>query len=320
MRKFQVNPPNFRCKVIDHHGRKLTWIGYAESEEVLKAALLRGFKEVVVKKFNPEKWQKRAKDETDKVIRWRGEQENANKKTGEYDWRDTVWKYLKVYLFSLTNGKCAFCETDTLTVSPGDVEHYRPKAAVEGDAEHKGYYWLAYDINNYLPSCGNCNSSGKLNKFPVSGVRAYGPNDDLTAENPDLLNPFDAHDDTPKQHLEFVVESVAKPLGTVGWTTHRGKQTIEILKLNREALVTRRSKETLLFLKELDEEYLRQLQSEQLGAKQDRVRDFIKKLTTEGAEYYAAKMAAIPIWLKYWDERREAERKAFNEALDPENL
>jgi uncharacterized protein (TIGR02646 family) len=317
MRKFEVKPPNFRCKLIDHHDKEITWIGFAEAEKDLDALLQRGFKQLISKKkFDLARWQKRAQRETDNVIKWRGE--NETKKTGEYGWRDTVWKYLKAYLFSVTNGNCAFCETDALTVSPGDVEHYRPKAAVEGDETHKGYYWLAYSVENYLPSCGNCNSSGKMNKFPVSGTRAYGPDDDLKGEKPDLLNPFDADDDPPSKHLEFVVGNVENPLGTVGGTTHRGKQTIEILKLNRQPLVDRRSRETLQFLQKLDEEYLNQLQSEHLGVKQDRVRDFITRLRKEGTEYYAAKIAAVPVWLKYWDERREAERKTINDAIDPE--
>ena len=317
MRKFQVKPPNFRVKVIDHHNREINWIGYAESKTDLEKALLRGFKEVVsIKPFDLAKWQKRAKKETDNVVTWRGA--NANKKTGEYEWRDTIWKYLKVYLFSVTRGRCAFCETDALTVSPGDVEHYRPKAAVEGEVEHNGYYWLAYSVENYLPSCGNCNSSGKMNKFPVSGTRAYGPNDKLEEEKADLLNPFDANDDPPEKHLEFVIGDVKNPLGTVGSTTHRGKQTIEILKLNRQPLVDRRAQETLQFLLKLDEEYLNELQSEKLGAKQDRVRDYITRFRTEGAEYYAAKMAALRVWLKNWEQRREAEQKAFNDAMGPE--
>ena len=318
MRKFQVKAPNFRCKVIDYHDQAITWIGYAESEAELKSRLPRGFKEVVnIKPFDLARWHKRAQTEIDNIVKWRAE--NNGKKTGEYDWRDTVWKYLKVYLFSVTNGKCAFCETDALTVSPGDVEHYRPKAAVEGDGTHLGYYWLAYSVENYLPSCGNCNSSGKMNKFPVSGTRAYGPNDDLKAEKPDLLNPFDPDDDPPSKHLEFVVGNVENPLGTVGSATHRGKQTIEILKLNRQPLVDRRSKEILLFLKKLDEEYLLQLQLERAGENQDRVGNLIRELNTGGHEYSTAKFAAVRAWLKYWDERRAAERKKILDPLNQEN-
>ncbi len=39
---------------------------------------------------------------------------------------------------------------------PVDVEHYRPKNAV-ADTEHEGYWWLAMDWTNLLPSCIDCN-------------------------------------------------------------------------------------------------------------------------------------------------------------------
>ena len=316
MRKFLVKTPIFRCKVKDHHDKETIWIGYAESEDDLKNQL-QGYKEIIrIKSFDLAKWQTRAQRETENVIKWRGQ--NGNKQTGEYKWRDTVWKYLKSYLFSVTKGKCAFCETDALIVSPGDVEHYRPKAAVDGDTQHNGYYWLAYNLENYLPSCGNCNSSGKMNKFPVSGTRAYGPSDNLEDEKPDLLNPFDDKDDPPHKHLEFVVD-IDNSLGTVGAKTHRGKQTIEILGLNRAQLVSSRSKETLLFLQKLEAESAKEAAAEQLGLNQSLVSDFITKFRTEGAEYYEAKTAALRSWVKRWEERQEAKRKALKQAMDLEN-
>jgi hypothetical protein len=71
----------------------------------------------------------------------------------------------------------------------GDAEHYRPKGAVKykteaGELEdatcevlnprqgrivtqrHPGYFWLAYDWRNLLPSCVFCNSGqGKNERF-----------------------------------------------------------------------------------------------------------------------------------------------------------
>ena len=318
MRKIRVNAPNFRCRVIDHHDKTITWIGYAESKEELESRLRRGFKDVVrIKPFDLGRWRNRAQIETGNVIKWR--RENRGKKTGEYSWRDTVWKYLKVYLFSVTNGKCAFCETDALTVSPGDVEHYRPKAAVEGDETHMGYYWLAYSVENYLPSCGNCNSSGKMNKFPVSGTRAYAPDDDLKAEQPDLLNPFDPADDDPSAHLEFVVGGLETAKGTVGSKTNRGKQTIEILRLNREALVNRRSEQVLMFFQKLNEEFLKQSWLDQEGVKQERVIDLIRELDSGGPEYCEAKRAAAIVWLEDWTKRQEAQRSKIQAVLDSKN-
>lgn len=139
MIRLKLTEPNFRCRVIDHHDRLFHWIGTAASAAELEARLLsKGFKAVEnVKSFSLRRWRGRAKAETERVVKWCDD--NRDRKTGDYEWRDSVWKYLKVYLFSISNGKCAFCETDTLAVSPGDVEHFRPKARVEGEETHRGY-------------------------------------------------------------------------------------------------------------------------------------------------------------------------------------
>ncbi|MEF9674035.1 hypothetical protein QNM99_25505 [Pseudomonas sp. PCH446] len=42
-----------------------------------------------------------------------------------------------------------------------DVEHYRPKGAVSEDASHPGYWWVAMDWDNLLPSCIDCNRKRK---------------------------------------------------------------------------------------------------------------------------------------------------------------
>ncbi len=44
---------------------------------------------------------------------------------------------------SVYNPKCAYCESQSNTSAVLQVEHYRPKKAVEEDDIHKGYYWLA---------------------------------------------------------------------------------------------------------------------------------------------------------------------------------
>ena len=42
---------------------------------------------------------------------------------------------VKAALEKLFYGKCAYCETFYSVQAPVDVEHYRPKSAVEGDDE-----------------------------------------------------------------------------------------------------------------------------------------------------------------------------------------
>lgn len=148
----------------------------------------------------------------------------------------------RLALEALFHGKCAYCETYYASQAPVDIEHYRPKGGVEDDPDHWGYWWLAADWMNLLPSCIDCNrrryqvlptpdtaslvelrasgkpiwQTGKENAFPVMpGTRAFGLGSDLDqevlTERPYLLDPCR---DTPDDHLEFLVDSPI-PFGLV---------------------------------------------------------------------------------------------------------
>lgn len=140
---------------------------------------------------------------------------------------------VKTQLYTLFHGKCAYCETFYPAVAPVDVEHYRPKGGVGEDAKHPGYWWLAMDWENLLPSCIHCNrlnehvtpvlstqlvelradgagfskqrrvTTGKGNHFPILGRRATPSSRDFSAECPLLLDPCR---DNPKEHLTFHVD------------------------------------------------------------------------------------------------------------------
>lgn len=154
-------------------------------------------------------------------------------------------------------GKCAYCESNIAADQPGDIEHYRPKSAIKdgnnddivieidgSNVPHPGYYWLAYNWQNLLPSCRDCNSVtkaktggqriGKGNLFPVKNFRAVLPGqEDL--EEPLILNPLF---DNPADHLS--IDST----GIISEKSKEGKVCLDIFGLNkREALVTAR-KET----------------------------------------------------------------------------
>ena len=60
-------------------------------------------------------------------------------------------------------GKCAYCETYYAATQPVAIEHYRPKGEVTIDGKRvpPGYYWLASEWTNLLPSCTDCNSPRK---------------------------------------------------------------------------------------------------------------------------------------------------------------
>lgn len=70
-------------------------------------------------------------------------------------------------LYALQWRVCAYCGRSLPGNDRGDVEHFRPKKAVHEAPEHGGYWWLAYRLENYVLSCGVCNSSRKGNKFPM---------------------------------------------------------------------------------------------------------------------------------------------------------
>lgn len=113
-------------------------------------------------------------------------------KSGTYKW-PSLYRYeeYRNALEICQGAKCCFCEKP---VAGGEIEHFRPKAAFQQDKGHSferpGYFWLAYRWDNFLISCGECNQRGrKGNRFPVSGIRARSPHDDLRAENCILIDP-----------------------------------------------------------------------------------------------------------------------------------
>lgn len=148
-------------------------------------------------------------------------------------------------------GKCAYCETSYAATQPVAIEHYRPKGEVTIDGKRvpPGYYWLASEWTNLLPSCTDCNSprrqdlpqaaavtSGKANAFPLAteSTRATAPGSERTEQRL-LLHPYL---DYPEKHLEFVWGT-----GTVddGWVrprrgSRKGAATIEVCALQRRGL------------------------------------------------------------------------------------
>lgn len=165
------------------------------------------------------------------------------------------YKKQKQRLLEIFNNKCAYCETPIEPGEPGDVEHFRPKGAVlEDDGtpvtcteangheyDHPGYYWLAYEWTNLLPSCRNCNTrgkeSGKGNFFPLvpppnggKPFRATAPSEEAD-EVAALVHPWR---EDPNEHFAFDKD------GHVLAASDRGKASVDLLGLNREQLVTNR--------------------------------------------------------------------------------
>lgn len=130
---------------------------------------------------------------------------------------------VKERLAKLFHRKCAYCESAYDYQSPVDVEHYRPKGSVEGNSAHPGYWWLASEWTNLLPSCIDCNrrrkqktpkvsaslsvlykqfKSGKKDSFPVAGTHAMPEASHFATEQPLLIDPTR---DDPEKHLVYCV-------------------------------------------------------------------------------------------------------------------
>lgn len=162
--------------------------------------------------------------------------------------------YVKEAIEKIFHKKCAYCETLYIVVQPVDVEHFRPKGAVVvGKQKKPGYYWLASEWTNLLPSCIRCNRSntylmpnnkketmGKKNFFPLEdeAKRATKPGEERH-EKPLLLNPFI---DDPAEHLEFTDDGVVRPArDRSGQPSNKGDVSIKIYGLWRPDLVERRA-------------------------------------------------------------------------------
>jgi uncharacterized protein (TIGR02646 family) len=167
---------------------------------------------------------------------------------------------VKEALRTLFDGKCAYCESFYFSTQPEDVEHYRPKGRIDsGTAKLKpGYWWLASEWENLLPSCIDCNRErthefpdgtkavqGKGDKFPLAdeSQRATAEGGHLH-ETPLLLNPCA---DRPEQYIRFSDEGgdcMVVPIdGAEGsLPLRRARTSIEVYALNRPGLVRERSR------------------------------------------------------------------------------
>ncbi len=166
-------------------------------------------------------------------------------------------KEVKTALEKLFHGKCAYCETRYTGLQPVDVEHWRPKGLAigrRGEEMKPGYYWLAAEWHNLLPSCIDCNRSrnhtvppdgerinlGKLNQFPLADENKRWREHLVPdpGEQPLILDPCR---DQPEEHLRFTAEGVAAAREVdPGQPSPIGEESIRVYALNRGGLVLER--------------------------------------------------------------------------------
>jgi len=158
-------------------------------------------------------------------------------------------------LVQLLGPKCWYCET-LIQRTDIQIDHFRPKSEVSGEPGHPGYWWLAYEVANYRVICKHCNSGGaryndvpeglaKSSRFPLlAGTRASKPEDDLTVEQPVLLDPVQPGD---PDLLGFDTAGFARRQSGAPYSQAekqsglcRADETIRILALNATQLTEQR--------------------------------------------------------------------------------
>lgn len=157
---------------------------------------------------------------------------------------------VKDALAAAQHDKCCFCESKVTHVAYGDIEHFRPKAAVrqapEAPERKPGYYWLAYEWSNLYFACEQCNRRHKRNLFPLENeedrVLSHEDAALLPEEKPLYIDPGE---EDPEQLIGFRKE-YAKAIP--GDHRSRADATVRDLGLNRDALCARRRERRALVL------------------------------------------------------------------------
>jgi len=166
-------------------------------------------------------------------------------------WQD---RDLKTLLMTVSFGKCWYCEQNVAERADNAVDHFRPKGRVAEDTSHEGYWWLAFDWENYRFACTFCNSArlsddgsgGKQDHFRLwsEDSRARTPDDLIDREQPLLLDPFQPDD---PGYLTFEQDGRAVPTYAKDddrFLYESASESIERYHLNRQWL--RENRQTLM--------------------------------------------------------------------------
>lgn len=166
--------------------------------------------------------------------------------------KSAIWRDLKDILGEISNGKCWYCESREIR-SHTPVDHYRPKSAVDGLPDHEGYWWLAFDWENYRFCCTYCNSAlkdeedenvthGKQDHFPIFDEtrRARSSTDNWKQESPLLLDPWEVAD-TKLLYFDIKGKAVEKFPENINRLKYRKANTsIDVYNLNHSKIKNNR--------------------------------------------------------------------------------
>lgn len=160
-----------------------------------------------------------------------------------------IWREFYASLPDNLKKKCWYCEAEEIR-SDMPIDHFRPKNKVEDDKTHHGYWWLAFDWENYRCACTFCNSlrnfedtqGGKACKFPLINPekRAYTPDQPWQEECPDILDPLEP-DDWKLLWFDGDGRPEAKP-GSTPEEKRKVSNSIDIFHLHETRIVRARNK------------------------------------------------------------------------------
>ncbi|NRE97390.1 hypothetical protein HRF84_20500 [Klebsiella variicola] len=196
----------------------------------------------------PEGWKEKCGQLTDQLVA----EQDSKKRSELIEKNQEHWKVIKPILAKLFNYKCWYTEAPQQGTDI-DVDHFRPKKRVQETlstvSPHSGYWWLAFQLDNYRISCIVANrrrtdvetgmTGGKADHFPLCEEmnRAKTPDCNMEDEQPVLLDPLKA---TDVQLLQFKADGEAMPRFSEEKSPrkfHRADQSIALYNLNHSDFV-----------------------------------------------------------------------------------
>ncbi len=171
------------------------------------------------------------------------------------------WRDHKSAFERAQHSKCGFCESKVTMVHTGAVEHHAPKGEVRlllvrgrekpdssnvdapktAPVHTLGYWWRAYDWDNWLYACDRCNSAWKGCLYPVAEDPHPAPIETVVV-TPLLLHPFEGE---PLEHLDMDNQGFILARGG----SAKGRATIDTCGLDRESLRKERERVATLAAK-----------------------------------------------------------------------
>jgi hypothetical protein len=168
---------------------------------------------------------------------------------GRYQESSSIWSEIKEVFYYLQGEKCAYCESGLKSLKHGsvesDIEHYRPKSQVTifptpndgfvysfstGGHSPTGYYWLAYDLENYALACKTCNTNLKADRFPIAGTRGKATQTSIELDQLELPLLLFPYRDDPAAYFEFF-GATPRIKNLTGHLYHRAEITRDFFRL-----------------------------------------------------------------------------------------